>query len=464
VLKEAKMSDKHRTVSIAPVSGKERTLTSQDLAMLWFGAAISIAEIWAGGLPALTALGLGAGLVAIVFGRVIGNGLLAAMARIGADTGLPTMVLTRPALGVRGSNIPALLNVLQLIGWTGWMLFTGYLYLNIVATNLGLPSGESAPWMRVLWIVLQGALCTWWATGGHRFWKAIQRWSSIALLLLTIAMTAVVLMRYNVAALWHGAGWTPLAVLAAADLVIAMSVSWLPLVADYSRFATKGRAGASGTFWGYTIGGVWMYAVGLLVASSTGSSSPDQMVVTVMGGTGVAWAIAAVFLVLLATVTTTFLDIYSTVVSAQSLMPRLPEQSGTLAVGVIGTAVALALDVFGYQQFLEAIGAVFLPVFTVVLIDYFVLSGRRILTSQLATTGGAYWFIGGYNWRALVAWAAGFLVYDWARGFTSIGYFAKLAGASCASTPWVCGGSLPCIATAGLCYMLLVWLFGRGTK
>lgn len=458
------MSNQHRTVVIAPVSGQERTLNAQDMAMLWFGAAISIAEIWAGGLPALTALGLGAGLVAIVFGRLIGNSLLAAMARIGADSGLPTMVLTRPVLGVRGSNIPAILNVLQLIGWTGWMLYTGYLYLDIVATNLGLPSGESAPWMRVIWIVLQGALCTWWATGGHRFWKIIQRWSSFALLLLTIAMTVVVLARYDVTALWHGAGWSPLAVLAAADLVIAMSVSWLPLVADYSRFATNGRAGASGTFWGYTIGGVWMYATGLLVAASTGSSSPDQMVVSVMCGAGVAWAIAAVFLVLLATVTTTFLDIYSAVVSTQSLLPRLPEQSGTLAVGVIGTVVALTLDVFGYQQFLEAIGAVFLPVFTVVLIDYFVLGRRKTSTMQLAAPGGEYWYTGGYNWRSMVAWAAGFFVYDWARGFTSIGYFAKLAGTSCASTPWACGGSLPCIATAGLCYLLLVALFSRGSK
>lgn len=458
------MTDKHRSVNIAPVTGKERTLTAQDIALLWFGAAISIAEIWAGGLPALTALGLGAGLVAIVFGRVIGNGLLAAMARIGADTGLPTMVLTRPALGVRGSYIPALLNVLQLIGWTGWMLFTGYLYLDLVATNLGLPSGESSPGMRYAWIILLGALCTWWATGGHSFWKAIQRWSSIALLLLTLAMTAVVLARSDIAALWQGAGWTPLQVLAAADIVIAMSVSWLPLVADYSRFAVKGRAGASGTFWGYTIGGVWMYGVGLLVAASTGSSSPDQMVVTVMGGAGVAWAIAAVCLVLLATVTTTFLDIYSTVVSAQSLLPRLPEKSGTLAIGVIGTVVALRLDVFGYQQFLEAIGAVFLPVFTIVLIDYFCLSQRQIRTSQLATPGAAYWFTGGYNWRALLAWAAGFIVYDWARGFSSIGYFAKLAGATCSSPPWACGASLPCIAAAALCYVLLVAVFGKGKR
>ncbi len=453
------MSAKHRQESIAPATSKERTLTAFDLTLLWFGAAISIAEIWGGGLPALTALGLGAGLAAIVVGRLIGNSLLAAMARIGADTGLPTLILTRPAFGIRGSYFPALLNVLQLIGWTGWMLFVGYRYLDLVAASVGLPAGAAHPGMRVLWIVLLGALCTWWAAGGRRLWQAIQRWSSLALLLLTLAMTAVVLTRFDIAAMWGGGGWQPLPVLAAADLVIAMSVSWLPLVADYSRYAAKGRAGASGTFWGYTIGGVWMYAVGLLVAIASGSQAPDEMVVGVMGGSGLSWAIAAAALVLLATVTTTFLDIYSTVISAQNLWPRIPERLGSVAVGAAGTAVALTLDVYGYQPFLEAIGAIFLPVFTIVLVNYFVLSGRRIQTAQLSVAHGVYWFSGGYNWYALLAWFAGFMVYDMARGFTSIGYFAKLAGIEISAAPWSWGASLPCIAATCGVYIVLASIF-----
>lgn len=455
------MSVKHRLGNIAATASKERTLTAFDLAMLWFGAAISIAEIWAGGLPALTALGLGAGLTAIICGRLVGNALLAAMARIGADTGLPTMVLTRPAFGVRGSYLPAVFNVLQLLGWTGWMLFVGYRYMDLLAVNLGLPSGAAAPGMRVLWIMLLGVLCTVWAAGGRRMWQAVQRWSSIALLLLTVAMTVIVVHRFNIAQLWGAAGWQPLQVVAAADLVIAMSVSWLPLVADYSRYATKGRGGASGTFWGYTIGGVWMYAVGLLVALAGSSQTPDEMVVGVMGGGGMSWAIAAVALVLLATVTTTFLDIYSTVISAQNLWPQIPAKLGTFAVGFIGTAVALTLDVYGYQPFLEAIGAVFLPAFTVVLLNYFVLSRRRVQTTQLALERGVYWYAGGYNWYALVTWAAGFVIYDWARGWTSIGVFTRLAGVELARTPWEIGASLPCIAVTGVLYLLLAGVFGR---
>jgi putative hydroxymethylpyrimidine transporter CytX len=464
VLKEAAMPEKHRSFRIEATAPKERTLTTFDLAQLWFGAAISIAEIWAGGLKPLTALGLGLGLLAIVCGRIVGNGLMAAMARIGADTGLPTLVLTRPTFGVRGSYIPAFLNVLQLIGWTGWMLFVGYLYLDIVATMLGLPGGGAAPAMRYAWIILLGALCTYWAYRGHRFWQSVQRVSSVLLLALTLAMTAVVLLKYDVRALWSQSSGTPLGALSAADLVIAMSVSWLPLVADYSRYATKGRAGANGTFWGYFIGGVWMYAVGLLVAMAAATDKPDEMVLSVMGGQGWAWAIAAVVLVLLSTVTTAFLDIYSTVVSAQNLFLRLPARIGNVIVGVLGTLIALTLDVFGFQPFLNAIGAVFLPAFTIVLADHYIVRKRRLQTTRLAERGGPYWYAAGFNWRAILAWAVGFTVYDWAQGFGSVGYFAKLGGWHIATTPWASGASLPCIAAAGACYLLLVGLFGRGSR
>jgi purine-cytosine permease-like protein len=248
-----------------------------------------------------------------------------------------------------------------------------------------------------------------------------------------------------------------------------MSVSWLPLVADYSRYAKKPRSGSRGTFWGYFIGGTWMYAVGLLVALTTGSASPDQMVIQVMGEQGFYWAVAAVVLVLISTVTTTFLDIFSTVVSAQNLWPRFPDKLGNLIVGALGIVTALVLDVFVYEPFLLAIGAIFLPAFTVVLVDYYFIARRRVMTSQITAKGGSYWYTAGFNWRAVLAWAIGFVVYDWARGFTSIGFFAgwlgeQLAGAAWAITidPLPYGASLPCIIATGLVYLLLVRAFGSG--
>ena len=445
-----------------PLSPKQRTLGTLDLLLIWFGAAIAITEIWAGGLPQLTALGLGGGLLAIVLGRLIGNGLMAAMARAGSETALPTMVLTRPTFGVRGSWLPALLNVLQLIGWTGWMLYVGFLYLDILASAVHLPTSQEQPAMRLVWVLLLGALCTLWAYGGQRFWRLAERIGGVLLLMLTVAMTAIVLQRYSIEALWGGHRTETASLLAGADLVVAMSVSWLPLVADYSRFARKPRSGARGTFWGYFIGGVWMYAVGLLVATAllessgaSGTTSPDQMVMQIMGSAGMAWALAAIVLVLLSTVTTAFLDIYSTVISAQNLLPRLPEKAGTLVAGGAGVLVALFLDVAAYEPFLLAIGAVFLPAFTIVLIDYYFVYRKHVQPSQLTLPHGTYWYSGGVNLAAIVAWACGFTVYDWAQGFSSIGYFAQLAGRPISAEALSSGASLPCIAASALVYLML---------
>lgn len=457
---------------VAQIPPRERTLGTLDLMLVWFGAAIAITEIWAGGLAPLTAIGLTFGIVAIILGRLIGNGLMAAMARVGSVTALPTMVLSRSAFGIRGSYILAFFNIVQLVGWTGWMLFVGFLYLDILGSNLGLPGGNN-PEMRYAWIILLGVLCTFWSYAGKRFWQPAQRISTVLLLALTVAMTWIVVKNYGLAQFLH-ADFSKIpypGILVGADLVIAMSVSWLPLVADYSRYAKKPSSGARGTFWGYFIGGTWMYAVGLLVALATQTESPDQMVMQVMGSQGMAWAIAAVVLVLLSTVTTTFLDIFSAVVSTQNLFPRLPDKLGSALFGALGIGCALGLDVFAYEPFLLAIGAVFLPAFTIVLVEHYLLAGRKLYLAQFNAKGGSYWYTGGFNLRALIAWAVGFVVYDWAAGFTSIGYWVGrfhawfgVGSGEFSGTPFAYGSSIPCIIATAVVYWLIVQISGSGIR
>jgi nucleobase:cation symporter-1, NCS1 family len=463
--------------SLQPVPVEQRTLTGFDLALVWLGAAIAISEVWAGGLPALTGLGLGAGLAAIVLGRLVGNWLMALLARMGARTGLPTMVLARTAFGIRGSYLPALLNVVQLIGWTAWMVFVAAAYMDSLGVMLGLqaapgtgPDGAALPLrdtLHYVWAAVIGVLCTTWALtfAGQRWWKVVERVSIAALLVLTVAMTAIVFTRTG---LPNSSGGSPLGILVGMDLVIAMSVSWLPLVADYSRFARSAAAGAAGTFWGYLLGGTWMYAVGLLVALATGSSAPDRMVVELMGGAGAAWVIAAILLVVLSTVTTTFLDIYSTVVSAQNLWQGIPTKVGTVVIGAAGTLLALGLDAHSYEPFLLAIGAVFLPAFTVVLLHLYLVARGTVAAAELGRRGGAYWYAAGTNWRAVGAWLVGFLVYDWAQGFPSlltlVNGLARLVtlvgGTGVVVNPplptFAYGASLPCIAVTATTYILLM--------
>jgi NCS1 family nucleobase:cation symporter-1 len=440
--------------ALMPIAPEARQLRTRDLAGLWFGAAIAITEIWGGGLPGLTALGLGLGLVAIILGRCIGNGLMAAIAQVGAQTGLPGMVLARPALGVRGSQILASFNLLQLVGWTGWMLFVGASYCDILAVPLGLPTVEQLPAMRIVWVGLLMALCVLWSAGGERFWKAVQTACTWLLALLCVAMTFIVLRQYDAAALLATGTASPLGLLAGADLVVAMSVSWVPLVADYSRYAHTPRAGSMGTFWGYFAGGTWMYATGLLVALAAATSEPDRMVVQVMGSAGMAWAWLAVGLVLLSTVTTTFLDIFSAVVSAQNLLPRVPLRWGSVVVGLLGALCALGLDVYGYAPFLLAIGLVFLPAFSIVAVDYFIV--RRQPSDYLGLAGTlqpALW-----NRAGLLAWLIGSVVFDRAQGWAGLNTLTSLFGTSIATGPWNSGASLPCLAASAVAYLALLRL------
>src|SRR5512137_615851 len=146
---------------IEPIPKEERNLGGWDFFLLWAGVAISLAEIWAGGL--LVPLGLGLGLGAILLGHLIGNTPLALGGLIGSRWGIPTMVSVRLSFGMRGSYFAAALNVIQLIGWTAVML----IICGGAAETISKGYGFSNP---PFWIVFSGVITTIWALVGHWFW------------------------------------------------------------------------------------------------------------------------------------------------------------------------------------------------------------------------------------------------------------------------------------------------------
>src|SRR5512136_2620107 len=168
---------------IEPIPLEERNLKGWDFFLLWAGVAISLAEIWAGGL--LVPLGLGLGLWAILLGHLIGNTPLALGGLIGSRWGIPTMVSVRPSFGIRGSYFAAALNVIQLIGWTAVMLIVCGGAADAISKFFGISNPA-------LWILLSGVITTSWALVGHRIWKWLERVSVFALLLLCLFMTYVV--------------------------------------------------------------------------------------------------------------------------------------------------------------------------------------------------------------------------------------------------------------------------------
>lgn len=425
---------------IEPTPREKRNLGGWDFFLLWAGAAVSLAEIWAGSL--IVPMGLGLGLWAILLGHLIGNTPFALGGLMGSQWGIPTMVSVRPSFGIRGSYFAAGLNVIQLIGWTAVMLIV----CGGAANGISQFYGYSNP---QLWVLLSGAITTLWALAGHRIWKWLQRISVVALLFLCVVMTSIVFGQYGWDTLHQIPKKEGFPFMVGMDLVIAMPISWLPLVSDYSRFATRSKSSFWGTWIGYFIVSSWMYLLGLAASLATQSSDPSGVVMNLMLQYG--WAVPALIIVLISTFTTTFLDIYSAAISGLNIFPNLGERKGVILGGAMGTGLALIFPtLLNYEHFLLFIGAMFCPLFGIVLVDYFILRRGKIELKDLYQKEGIYWYWKGVNPLALISWAIGFVIY---LGFSPM-LMEKVLQIK-TGFPWPLGSSLPSLILAGLIYFLL---------
>jgi putative hydroxymethylpyrimidine transporter CytX len=411
-------------MDIQPIGPQQRNLNGSDYFLLWAGVAISLAEIWAGGF--LAPMGFWYGLWAILLGHLIGNTFMALGGIIGSEYGITSMVSVRPSFGIRGSNLAAVLNIIQLIGWASIMLIIG----GRAGAMLGAPIG-GLPAADEFWIVSIGLGTLIWALyTGRPIWKLLQTVAVVALLLVLILMTVVSMRTF---------GGRPPAVpvqsmpfMIGLDLVIAMPISWMPLVADYARFSRRTRTAFWNTWWGYFLVSSWMYLLGLTATMVTGETDPGALILQVMGQVGL--AVPALILVVFSTITSDFPDVYSATCSVLNISEKVSARLVMWVAGVLAILVALVFPMEQYENFLLFIGAMFVPLFGVVLTDYFWLRRRQLDPEALFQVGGPYWYRGGFHITALVAWALGFAVYWLAVHFT------------------VLGGSLPSILTAGLVY------------
>lgn len=378
---------------ITPVERINRRFSLMTLFAIWFGAGISIAEFWAGAL--LTpALSLWAAIGVVIFGHIIGNAVMGLIALEGEETGLPTMVLSRAALGIKGSALPSLLNYLQLIGWTAIMLIVGANAMNVVSGAFGF---QNYP----LWIIVLGVVVTLWTYIGPKKWESLEKFAASLLLILSLWLTYVTLRRFPLGELLSKPGTGEMGVMLALDLVIAMPLSWAPLIADYSRFAKEKEGAFWGTYLGYFISSSLFYFVGALTNVAAGKADPIGIIVSY--GIG----IPAMLIILFSTVTTTFLDVYSAAITYKNISPKADARKQVLLVGALGTLLALVFPVDQYEGFLLLIGGAFVSLAAIMLTDYFLVK-KGYNAEELLNEEGEF---KGYNRRALGIWVMGFFFY-----------------------------------------------------
>ena len=310
---------------ITPVQSKHKMLGGLDYFILWSSLGVGLLVFSAGSF--LSDASFFDATLAIIVGSVAGSILLALAGKIGSDHGIPSLISMRASFGIRGSYLPAILNVMQLVGWTTFEIM-------IMARAAERLAGGVMPYY--LWAVIFGALVALLGIAGPL--NVARQWLGKFAVWIAYGTSAIIIFNLinssDVPALLSSSGHG-MSFFSALDLVIAMPVSWMPLVADYNRFAKKSKSALWGTFIGFTMTNILFYFGGVLI----GTSDIIQIVIAIQ-------AMFFGFLMLLLIVDeadNAFADVYSAAVSTQDIFSKINQKH--LIVGLTALSVILAMIV-----------------------------------------------------------------------------------------------------------------------
>ena len=380
-----------------------RTLGFFDQVTLWASLGVSLfgpvtaAFVLA---PTGTPMSLVAAFSAVGVGVVLGSAVLGLAAVPGARTGAPAMVLMRGLFGRRGSVVPTVLNILQNVGWATFEV--------VVIAEAA--SGLTDERLRPLWVLLAGAAATTMAVRPLGSVRALRKFV-VWLVLAASVYLLVSLLGEPLPGATEGGwdGWT----LGVDAALAAGGVSFAPLAADYSRHSRSSGAAFTGAFVGYGVASAFYLTLGVLAFASIVDVGGDVIAALLAVPAG------ALALLVLAVdeVDEAYANVYSTTMSVQNLLPRLDRRLVSAGIGLTATLLALAMDIAGYQSFLYLLGSVFVPMFAVLIVDFFVVSRGVWDLSAAARTRVV----------PIVAWLLGFVTYQ----LINPGYVQAWA------TPWV---------------------------
>ncbi len=348
--------------ALAPVSPDRRVFQWHDHASLWFSLGVGLLVMQVGAYL-MPALGTKEALIAIVCGSIVGAGLLGWVAKLGCDSGLASAGLMHAVYGRTFASLPIILNIVQLVGWGTFELVVMRDATVAIGQQSGTMAGAHWPvlatllWGGVVMLLISGSMV-------QLVRKVIAR---VALPLVVLSLLWLSWQFLSLAqaqgfeTLWNRQGAGGMGVLPALDLVIAMPISWLPLVADYARHGKSGGSALRGTWLGYALANMWCYTLGVLVALTLPSKDLVQALLLAQGG------LIALSLILIDEVDNAYGDAYSGAVSAHSLLPRWSVRRWGLLVAALCTGLALVLPMHSLEPFLLLLSSVFVPLFGVIL-------------------------------------------------------------------------------------------------
>ena len=358
--------------------------------VIWFGVAISVSEIEAGiqiaSMSTLNDLWL-----PLVLGHIIGGILLFFTGLIGARVRLNAMETIKSTFGNYGSKFFSSLNVMQLIAWVAVLNAQG------AAAMMGLNLPIS---FALTCIILATIIGAWVYVGIQRSSKI----TSLAMIVLTglLLILSFKLLDFNPAnnlALTSVKNSATLGFWNIFEISIAMPISWLPVISDYTKDAEKPMNGTLVSAAAYTIASLWMYFLGIEIVGIGTTSIAQSIMHAGLGAQGV-------IILVLSTVTSNFIAANSAGESAKAIYNKINPKRAGVIVSILSAIIAISGIMDHYIGFLYLIASVFAPMAAVLLVSFY-LSSEENANPKI------------WHWN-IFAWLAGFIVYQWTVNLDSI--------------------------------------------
>ena len=408
---------------INPVPDKHKMLGGLDYFILWSSLGVGLLVLSAGSF--LSEASFLDAIFAIIIGSAAGSILLALAGKIGSDHGIPSLITMRPAFGIRGSYLPAILNIMQLVGWTTFEIM-------IMSRAADMLTGSIMPYY--IWAAIFGALVALLGIAGPL--NVVRQWIGKFAVWIAYGTSAIIIINLinssDITALIMSPG-EGLSFFSALDLVIAMPISWMPLVADYNRFSKKSKSAVWGTFIGFTMTNILFYFGGILLGTT------DILAIVV--------AIQAMFfgflmlLLIVDEADNAFADVYSASVSTQDIFPKISQKHLIVGFTALSAILAMVVSIEQYEVFLLLIGAIFVPLFGVVLTDYYIVKRQKYTEQMLYVRQQRL----GIGVPAIIAWTLGALL-NYILSPLSPMYIPQLPAI---------GATIPSFAAASLIYLAI---------
>lgn len=392
-----------RNEALTPVTAEQRVFSTLNHASLWFSMGVGLLVMQVGAYL-FPAMGTRDAMWAIVIGSILGSGLLAWTARIGCQTGLSSAGLMHTVYGSGMAKLPVVLNIVQLLGWTAFELVVmreGTMAITERAFGVAWsPLLATLLWGGILTLLMLGSMLGLVRSFISRF--------GLPLVILSLIWLSVHFIGVAQAtgwdAFWNREGQGGMSTLGAIDLVMAMPISWLPLVADYARHGRSGGSTLRGTWVGYALANAWCYALGLLVVSTApADANLVHLLLLAQGG------LLALGLILLDELDNAYGDVYSGSLSAHSLLPQWSLRQWGVLGAVVCTGLALVLPMHSLEPFLLMLSSVFVPLYGVIIGRLAGLGSEQVPASVKATPGSEA--SKAFNGGATALWLGGIALY-----------------------------------------------------